>query len=143
MCRRQHISDNNATSIDLFNSSYTHLNLEQALHSSLQDTYEKFPLKNGLTYMVRLIHTLKQSVKAHCDLVREDLVGHTDAIDFLAEYGRRWGGFSSSAERVEELYAPFTTLVNEMYSALKPDDTKTPLFSIARLMIVTWRRAVY
>jgi hypothetical protein len=30
-----------------------------------------------------------------------------------------------------------------MYSAFKPDDTKTPLFNIASLMIVTRRRAVY
>jgi hypothetical protein len=41
------------------------------------------------------------------------------------------------------VWEPFTALTNEIYSALKPSDTKTPQFSLARLMIVMWRRHVY
>lgn len=46
-------------------------------------------------------------------------------------------------EQLATLYLPFSNLLNEIYEALRPEDCKSPPFSIARMMVVIWRRKVY
>ena len=93
--------------------------------------------------MLRLLNILQESVTSHCRITRAYIEASATDGNMLDCYTQRWSGFSAAVEKLATLYLPLSDLINEIYEALQPEDTKTPAFNLARMMVVIWRRKVY
>ncbi len=61
----------------------------------------------------------------------------------MHEYHKRWSAFVASAIKLDEVLAPISFSVNQIYMVLFPGFPSQPVFSVWRFMTKVWQREVF
>lgn len=85
--------------------------------------------------MLKVYRSLKYTFKAYCSIVNNILSEIQDELFYLSEYQKYWNAYTASIYQIDQAFAEFSSLFNEIYIAKTNDSLPGPRFSIMRLMV--------
>lgn len=93
--------------------------------------------------LIRFLVLSNDSIAFNWQITVELIQEHSDDVQKLHEYHKRWQAFTSSMIKMDELLIPITKTVNKVYELLYPGFPWNPAFSILRCFVNIWYKEVY